>query len=300
MTRKIFDVASVIVILATAARAQSPQIQQQLAAVAQALAPGQRPVSQVFATYGAHRAPVSFLVPLSGGACYSIVGTGGMGVADVDMFLFDPMNKRVALDRRYDPWTHIVYCPSYPGNYRVELKVKSGQGEVAFQVYQAGAGATQPPPPVAAAPLPPPPPPAHQPLARGDSPRTSDSGGPAPPPQAADFLGQQLGAYAASVAPGQRFYGQLLAGYTSDGKGHDLYVQLEPGHCYTFAVVGAPTIREINTYLWEPNTNRRLADDRSRNNTSHLTACATMPGAYHFQAKSTGGAGEYRLGIYTQ
>jgi hypothetical protein len=284
MTKKILNVVGVIAILAAAARAQSPQIQQQLAAVAQSLAPGQRPVSQVYSTFGAHRSPVSFVVPLQGGICYSIVGTGGMGVADVDMFLFDPMNKRVALDRRYDPWTHIVYCPTFPGSYRVELKVKSGQGEVAFQVFQAGGAMVQPAP---VAPPPAAPPPRHHAAA-------------AVPPPVNDFIAQQLGAYASSVAPGQRPYGQVLAGFTSDGKGHDLFVQLEPGHCYTFVTVGAPTIKEINTYLWEPNTNRRLADNRSNTNLSHLTTCATMPGAYHYQAKSTGGYGEYRLGIYTQ
>jgi hypothetical protein len=55
MTKKILNVLGVIAIVATAARAQSPQIQQQLAGVAQSLAPGQRPVSQIYSTFGAHR-----------------------------------------------------------------------------------------------------------------------------------------------------------------------------------------------------------------------------------------------------
>ena len=90
----------VVLFLLTAGQssAQSEMVQQQLAALAQAAAPGQPPASPVFGGNFAWRRPYSFFVPMDAGRCYTILGQGGPGVVDLDLFLFDPANQRVALD----------------------------------------------------------------------------------------------------------------------------------------------------------------------------------------------------------
>jgi hypothetical protein len=97
-----------------------------------------------------------------------------------------------------------------------------------------------------------------------------------------------------------RPFGAGLIGVISDGHAtSDQYVTLEGGHCYVFVSVASPTVRKLYTYLWAP-TNRRAADDRSDTGTSQFTVCTTMPGPYHFQAKSGRGDGTFRTGIYVQ
>jgi hypothetical protein len=97
-----------------------------------------------------------------------------------------------------------------------------------------------------------------------------------------------------------RPWGAGLTGIISEGRAtSDQYVTLEGGRCYAFVSVAAPSVRKLATYLWAP-TNRRAQDHRSDNGVSHFTVCTTMPGPYHFQAKSGRGEGPFRTGIYVQ
>ena len=290
---------------ALAQQAPSPPLAQSLTALAQQLAPGQPPVSPMLGSYGAHRAAVVFAVQLGAGHCYTVLGAGGAGVADVDMYLFDPAGMRVGVDRRDDAFTQILHCPVVSGPFRVELKVKRGAGEVAFQVFEGQAPAVPPQyvaappaqpqaaPPQAAPQYVPPPPPAQPPIA-------------APPPVVppapvpTDFLGAQLQGAASTFAPGQRLVAAPLGGVISEGHPSDQYVTLEAGRCYTVITVAAPTMRHVLTYLWEPGTNRRVATDRPDGVLSHFNVCASLPGAYHFQAKADTAYGEFRTGVYTR
>ncbi|MSP59314.1 MAG: hypothetical protein EXR72_03055 [Myxococcales bacterium] len=297
MNSRIGLAAAVLLLAVAPAGAQNatPMLAQQVSSIAASLAPGQAPVSQIFGSFGAHRAPVSFMVPLAAGTCYTFIGAGGMGVRDVDMFLFDPGNRRVGLDRRSDNYCQITFCTPFAGPYRVELKVKRGEGEVAVQAFAPGGQAPPPqyapPPPPALPPptviVPPPAPRAVQPMA--------------PPPIAApmDMLGGQLAQMAAAVAPGQRQYGPVLAGFSSEGRGQDLFVTLEGGRCYTFVSVGSPMIRQLNSYLFMPGRGKRLASERSRSNMTKITHCAAFPGPYHLEIKAEEGGGEFRTGVYT-
>ena len=93
---------------------------------------------------------VSLLVPMTQNRCYTIVGAGGPGVAEVDLFLFDIGGRKAAVERSRGPTARIDHCIPFTGNYRVELKVKRGGGEVAFQVFEAPLNAPPPgraPPP---------------------------------------------------------------------------------------------------------------------------------------------------------
>lgn len=295
---------SLALLIPSMARAQdaSPQLAQTIDSLAAQMAPGQRPVSRMHGAYGPYREGVSFIVNLKAGRCYTFVGAGGAGVGDVDMFLFDPTNRRVALDRRDDAWMNLTYCAPFAGPFRVELKVKNGAGEVGFRVYSAGGGGQEggdygDDPPRAAPPPPPPPPPVAPPPVAGGRRR------PAPAPAAApeaprDALLDQLQQMAAAMAPGQRMVLPPLRGFISEGRNSDQMIQLEAGRCYTILSISSPSVPALFTYLWAPYTDKRLATDRASSSTSRLQVCTTMPGPYHFQAKADEGAGEFRTGVY--
>jgi hypothetical protein len=258
-----------VLLVAASAHAQSP-MQLQMASMAQTFAPGQVAASPLYDGYFGHRQPVSNVVNMEAGRCYTILGVGGPGVVDLDLFLFDPANRRVAADLRYDNTPHIYYCASWPGAYRVEAKVKRGAGPAAVQAFTA-AGPQAVPPPVAA------------------------------PPQVVDDedeLGERVDAQAAIVVPGARRVGEIFRGVAMRENDHsDWYVTLEGGRCYTFVGGGGPGITGLYLYLWGPN-GRRVADRRSDTTDTQLAYCTPIPGPYHLQAKAGRGAGEYRVGVY--
>jgi len=275
----------VVLFLLTAGRlhAQSEMVQQQLAALAQAAAPGQAPASPVFGGTFAWRRPYSFFVPMDAGRCYTIVGIGGPGVVDLDLFLFDPGNVRVALDRHTNNWPRINYCAAFPGNYRIEAKVKRGAGEAALRAYYVAPAAPRPvvmaAPPPAVVVIPPPPP--------GEA-------DPGP-----DTLSLAVDQQASVNAPGYQRVGAVYRGAGVEGSRSDWYLPLEGGRCYMFIGAGGAGIGKLYLYLWGPD-NRRAADRRTPVPLAVMPFCAPYSGSYHVQAKIDDGAGEYRLGVYVR
>lgn len=78
---------------------------------------------------------------LQGGRCFKIVGVGGSGVTDLDLFLFDPNGVQVQQDTATDSYpvlglTHPI-CPEMAGAYRVQVKMFAGTGDFAVRVYQS-------------------------------------------------------------------------------------------------------------------------------------------------------------------
>jgi hypothetical protein len=261
----------------------SAPVREQLAALAQSLAPGQPPVTPAMGGFMAWRRPYSYLVPMEAGRCYTILGIGGPGVVDLDLFLFDPNNLRVALDRHTNNWPRIAYCASFPGQYRVEAKVKRGAGEAAVRAYYAstaGAPAQPMPPSAPIVVIPPPPPDAPEP--------TSDT------------LSLAVDAQAQVSAPGYSRQSEIYRGVAgSEGGRSDWYVQLEAGRCYNFIGAGGAGVRKLFLYLWEP-SGRRVTDRRNPGPLTIMPYCAPFAGPYHLQAKVDEGAGEYRVGVYVR
>ncbi len=91
-----------------------------------------KPRRQIWAAFPDSSA--HFYMPLEAGNCYWFMGSGGSGVQDVDMYLFDARDSRVADDRSNSVDMKIHYCPPSTGQFHVELKLKKGKGEVAMQV----------------------------------------------------------------------------------------------------------------------------------------------------------------------
>jgi hypothetical protein len=270
----------------------SVPLREQLATLSQSLAPGQPPVTPPMGGFMAWRRPYSYLVPMEAGRCYTILGIGGPGVVDLDLFLFDPGNLRVALDRHTNNWPRIAYCASFNGQYRVEAKVKRGAGEAAVRAYYAsttGAPAPLPvpvqpavaaQPPAAVVVIPPPPPDAPEPVG--------------------DTLSLAVDAQAQVSAPGYARQSEIYRGVaSSEGGRSDWYVQLEGGRCYNFIGAGGAGVRKLFLYLWEP-SGRRVTDRRNPGPLTIMPYCAPFPGPYHLQAKVDDGAGEYRVGVYVK
>jgi hypothetical protein len=241
------------------------------------------------------RRPYSFFVPMDAGRCYTVLGVGGPGVVDLDLFLFDPGNQRVALDRHYNNWPRINYCAAFPGNYRIEAKVKRGAGEAAIRAYYVSPVVPVAQPTSAAAPAP------HPILVAAPPPAVVVI--PPPPPgevdPGPDTLSLAVDQQASVNAPGYQRVGAIYRGAGAEGGRSDWYLPLEGGRCYMFIGAGGAGIRKLYLYLWGPD-NRRAADRRTPFPLAVMPFCAPYHGSYHVQAKIDDGAGEYRLGVYVR
>jgi hypothetical protein len=76
-----------------------------------------------------------FSVGLQTGHCYTVVGVADPSVTDLDLFLFDQNGTQVAQDQATDNFPIVQACPSVPGNYRIQVKMYSGYGSFALQVF---------------------------------------------------------------------------------------------------------------------------------------------------------------------
>lgn len=80
------------------------------------------------------------LLVLESGRCYRIVGVGGDGVQDMDLFLYDPQGVQSNLDASQDRYpvlgTQTEICPSSSGAYRLQVQMYQGGGEFAIGVYR--------------------------------------------------------------------------------------------------------------------------------------------------------------------
>lgn len=278
----------ILVVSATAAQAQiSDLLRSQLAQLAAQKAPGAGPVGAPIGGLLGNRQALTQYVTLQAGHCYTIVGVGGQGVADLDLALFDPNGKRVANDIGFDATPSLQHCATWPGAYRVEAKVKRGAGEVAVQVLVAGGAAAVVPPRPAGGDGMPPPDPSLQPHA-------------APPPTAGpDALGAHVDSQAAALAPGAQRVGNLYAALAPKGQKNDWFVPLEGGHCYTFIAAGGAGVQFLSQFLWDP-SGRRVTDHKSKSPESVMAFCPAFAGPYHLQAKVEKGGGEIRVGVYAK
>lgn len=89
----------------------------------------------------AERARQAFLVVLPYGHCYRFVASGGAGVIDLDLALFDANGVEIARDISEDP-TPVLgeaasICPSDANAVRVEARMRRGHGEFALGVFHS-------------------------------------------------------------------------------------------------------------------------------------------------------------------
>ncbi len=100
-----------------------------------------------------------------------------------------------------------------------------------------------------------------------------------------------------AAARGLAFGAHRVQTFQGAGPRTDWFVNLDGNRCYTF--VATVETGSLYLYLWGPG-GRRLTDHRQRTNVGSMVHCTMFPGAYHVQAKLAGGAGNYKLGVYTK
>ena len=80
------------------------------------------------------------LLVLEGGRCYRVVGVGGDGVTDMDLFLYDPAGVQRNQDPGQDRYPvlgkQIEVCPIIAGAYRLQVQMYEGGGDFAVGLYR--------------------------------------------------------------------------------------------------------------------------------------------------------------------
>jgi len=227
-------------------------------------APGARMVGQIKRGAASRGDSVNYSYTLVPGHCYTVVVAGAPSATDIDLYLFDPNRRRVTSDRDRNNFPHISHCASLPAAYRIEVKMYRGDGPFALAVFDAQGG--------------------------GPAPRPAPA--PAPAPAGPDPLVVRLGQIAASVAPGSTPASQIFRGAGETHDRVDFAVNLQPGRCYTFVAVGAPSATDLDLYVFDPNRSR-VASDRERNNFPHVSHCASMPAPYTIRVQLYRGSGPF-------
>jgi len=81
------------------------------------------------------------LLVLEAGRCYRVVGVGGDGVQDMDLFLYDPAGVQANQDPGQDRFPvlgkQIEICPITAGAYRLQVQMYEGGGDFAAGVYRS-------------------------------------------------------------------------------------------------------------------------------------------------------------------
>lgn len=80
------------------------------------------------------------LVVLRAGYCYRVLGAGGDGVEDLDLFLYDPNGVQTQQDPGQDRFAVLglqsEICPSSSGAYRLQALMYKGTGSYAVRVFR--------------------------------------------------------------------------------------------------------------------------------------------------------------------
>lgn len=103
-------------------------------------AEGMTPATPLFRGTLATGETQDYQAVLQGSRCFKVIGVGGEGVTDLDLFLFDPDGAQMLQDTATDSYpvlglTHPI-CPQTSGAYRVQVKMFEGSGEFGVRVYQ--------------------------------------------------------------------------------------------------------------------------------------------------------------------
>ena len=115
----------------------SDQIELQMNYLATVFASQQVPQSGVTRGSLAANGEQTFSLPLNAGQCYTIIGTGGAGVVDLDFFLNDADGQIVASDPTPGANPVVGVCPEANANFTLRVLMFGGAGEFGWQSFGA-------------------------------------------------------------------------------------------------------------------------------------------------------------------
>jgi hypothetical protein len=114
--------------------------EQVLVQAAKRYAPGLVAIGSVISGTLAQGTRSDHLVVLESGHCYRVVGVGGDGVDDMDLFLYDPAGVQANQDASQDRYPVLgmqsEICPIRAGAYRLQVQMYQGGGPFAVGVYR--------------------------------------------------------------------------------------------------------------------------------------------------------------------
>ncbi len=76
------------------------------------------------------------VLPLTADDCYVARARGGIGVKDVDLFLFDAAGTEIARDVSGGAGAGLEHCPAVPGKHILEVRVFEGAGVVGWELFK--------------------------------------------------------------------------------------------------------------------------------------------------------------------
>ncbi len=207
-------------------------------------------------------------VRLTGGMCYRVVAVGGSGVRDLELEMLQG-SSQVAGDAATASEAVASYCATADTPVRIRLTMADGQGEVAWALFSGG---TQ-----------------HG--ARREDRDVEESfpvGG-----ERDDYLARQIRSHHGRAGEERRGASEVLRAELRTSQDHSFPVRLEAGRCYTFIAVGAPSVRDLDIYLVDPNGMEVASETGPENHAVlHTSPCPRWSGTYTVRLRVFAGYGQ--------
>jgi hypothetical protein len=119
--------------------AQNDFVSYNMSMRARQFASGFMPVTQLYRAQMGQGQRQFVTVQIAPGRCYRIIGVGGPGVQDLDLRMRDMSGNVVDQDVATDNFPVLglqrQLCPSWTGNFQVEIIMYSGGGDVGVQAF---------------------------------------------------------------------------------------------------------------------------------------------------------------------
>jgi len=216
-------------------------------------------------------------VPLRPGRCYRVLAAGERGVTDLDLSLVGPGGATLGRDASNDgtPTLGVVapLCPASPGDYRLTLRLESGEGAFAWQVL-------------------------------GSVPRDGQREG-----GRAEVTRYRVGGASNSYVAGQirgghsrhgegrRPITDLITGRLAAGERAEHRFRVTGGQCYVVLAAAVPSARDLDLEIRDPHGNRRGEDDGA-GAAPHVRVCPRVAGSYVARVYMFQGYGNYGVQIF--
>lgn len=81
-----------------------------------------------------------FQATLNAGNCYRVIGVGGQGISDLDLFIIDQNGNAIAQDTATDNFPVLglgsdMVCPQWTGTFYIRALAYSGSGDYGLQLF---------------------------------------------------------------------------------------------------------------------------------------------------------------------
>jgi hypothetical protein len=121
------------------------------------------------------------------------------------------------------------------------------------------------------------------------------------PPAPGDAIGAQMHTRAQQFAEGMEPGTQLFRGTLQTGENQDYQAVLQAGRCFKIIGVGAPTVTDLDLFLFDPNgvqVQQDTATDAYPVLGLSTPICPDQAGAYRVQVRMYAGSGEFGVQVW--